>query len=602
MSQSAALINLVRLNPVSDTEPNDYKTGRIFKEHDEVKLVDPDGTPCAWPRPISFVSKDPVYNYITGDTGRNARQLTRRITLDIDFFDAELHQRLEEWMHHRAKVLIAPGFGRETALAYRPVRIIADETEAGDDARDITGNELVKIEQPEDPYIWDEATGAFLPSAANTVPALNPLKTKYGAAYRHPGPQANRMYPTSPEGAEQGLGSGDGSGWTKAGTDSTQLLFTFATWADPFPDTTGFLRVAYSASASTSRFIEVEDIWTSGHADESFLFTGSGTAVAIVWLRGQMPDGAKLVFGSGAFVSEVDLAGMNFKRWTPIKVAKKLLNWATDQATMRLELSSTVALGGTIEIGPVQVTYESGASAPASFYWNHQNAKESANAYAVKTQGSFHGPHVGTLFMSFFVPEDVDEVTAMGSQDIGLLAGGAEFIRITVGEASTNIIILTTGGIYSSILTGGLVAGEINTLAWTYGAGDQAMYHNGELIDTWDGSTFKTSPPFQLGDSAAAFGVDATGNTCSPVKLLSARVDAGAWSASDVKNNHLALVDPIAVAVARACRGRVFRIVSIPGTVRSGYGTSQITGQLVLEQVEYLHHLADPLNEEGSTP
>ena len=71
-------------------------------------------------------------------------------------------------------------------------------------------------------------------------------------------------------------------------------------------------------------------------------------------------------------------------------------------------------------------------------------------------------------------------------------------------------------------------------------------------------------------------------------------------TADEVRHLHYALTDPIALGLAIECRGRTFRIVKTPKSMRSGSDGSQILGQLGLEQTAYDQFLADPFAKEAS--
>lgn len=611
MSDNAALLSLVRLNPLSATLEHEYTAGELFSRHDEIRLVDPSGVPCAIPAEPRYEDRDFRYGYITADRGWSVRQLGRTIILNVDYIDASIHQRLEEWMQQRARVLLNPGFGRHTMLAYRPTRMIYDDFENGDPARDLTGNHLVRCQQPETPLCWDEATGAFLKAAAAPAPAVF-HRTPGGAAWAAPKPRANRMYPPQPQSATWGVGAGT-AGWQRWGVDAaTDLTATHHTDAG-HPDFTSYIRVAYAERVCTNtRALGVQSVWTLGDPDFVYQFLTSSAAAACIWLRGRAPDACTFSFGPVAGpLQTIDIGGMNMPQWTPFFVALHNTNWSAQQPTMKLSFDSVTGQSGSLDVGAVQVTHDSSAYAPMGPWWNPAGAAPATVPFALETASAFSGP-VGcaTVHFAFYVPSWYYSSIAAPC-DSGLIGDDGTRFGLTLrkGASGTSYIrLMTRAGatLYdwnSSSVASLLNAGAINTVTVTFAPEGAVVYVNGALFAHQPAAaTYRLAPPGFDGSTRIRLGTDYYGNGCWPLKLLHARLDSDTWSADDVMNAHLANVDPIALAVERASRGRVYRITGIPGTMRGGYGPSHVVGQIVLEQVDYLHHYADPFNEEGSTP
>jgi hypothetical protein len=82
--------------------------------------------------------------------------------------------------------------------------------------------------------------------------------------------------------------------------------------------------------------------------------------------------------------------------------------------------------------------------------------------------------------------------------------------------------------------------------------------------------------------------------------MLTLRIDEGAMTAVQVDQVHAALTDPIALALAMACRGRTFRITRTPNALRASTGGSQILGTIDLEQTDYDHFTAEHFAREVS--
>jgi hypothetical protein len=135
-------------------------------------------------------------------------------------------------------------------------------------------------------------------------------------------------------------------------------------------------------------------------------------------------------------------------------------------------------------------------------------------------------------------------------------------------------------------------------VAVTWDGAGQKIYANGVLIVT--GATAATTIPIGGSSSVLSVGRDTLGYNCSPLAMLSMRIDEGAMTATEIGQLHTALTDPIALALAKTCSGRAFRITKTPQMLRSSYGGSQILGTVELEQVGYDVNTAEPMSVEAS--
>jgi hypothetical protein len=138
------------------------------------------------------------------------------------------------------------------------------------------------------------------------------------------------------------------------------------------------------------------------------------------------------------------------------------------------------------------------------------------------------------------------------------------------------------------------VPGQINTVAFVWNGDRNDIYTNGEYAGSLDMSTSDVN----FGANSSALKIGDSGYQVFPIVILSTRIDEGAWTATEVMNNHISLTDPVALQFAMNQRGRVYQITAIPQTLRSSSGGSHVLGQLKLEQVDFQHWLADPLNVE----
>ena len=605
---SGAILSLVRLNLANETAPlHDYTAGEIFERHEEIKLVDPDGCGCAIPLPSQLESADYRYSLITAGIDIQARAIRRKVAINVDYLDNQDSRRLEHRMHQRAKVMLSPNFGRSTAFSYRPVRMVSGSFgQYGNvlgSAVDLTENESIWYNAPEFPLVWDFLKGRFAIKGYtfdtlvySDVPMIH---TEGGAAIGTPTSCRNLMVPAYPESATEGPGSGN-AGWYRQGTDLAQITLSHNSGGFGHPDCPDTLQVDYTNAVSSSRNLMVNTAWDTSHADyQGIQMTGAGLINVCVWIRGQVPDGATLTFlgptGSATqSLDEKDLSG-----WTPIILAHYEADWSLSVPVLLLSLASTDGVAGSFEIGPTMVAQYPGKRFPGGAYWAPSQTLTGRGE--MTTYNNFTFPGQGSATVSFVVPpyhgEDYAEQPLyglLGNSSWGLYCGanssGVDYVNVNGGGSSTFYVTGTEAS---------LLAGKINTVTFSWGPSRQSVFLNGIKLGDVDRSAqkiiFGAATPLHVG-------FDRIGSGIYPALLLSARIDEGYFSDTDAMNLHLSLTDPIALQFASIARGRVFRITGIPQTLRASEGGSQVIGTIELEQVENQNWVADPLNEEGSTP
>jgi len=595
LSNGCALINLVRLNTSDETNDTDYTAGELFVRHDEIKLEDPNGIPCAIPRPTQKTNLDYRFDYITGSIGSQGRIMRRKLSINIDYITNEKCRLLERWQDERAYVLVAPNMGRNTEFSFRPVRMAGTDYLDGGTAYDLTGNHAIQFTQSANTVLmWDESLRMFQKKSASDV--LPIFHTQGGGGVGAPRSVRNLMDPPYPTGDASGTGVAT-SGWVKGGTDLAQLTFTSNTGGFGHPDCPDTITVNYTNDVSVSRLIEIKGLFDplDGVNYGGIEPTGSGDMVICPWVRGQFPDGAELFLIGPTGITSQDISGMRFDGWTPLPISRHEADWSLAVPNYFINLPSTLGVAGSFEIGPTMVTQFTDTGYNAGPYWT--DIKTPAGTNYINTVSGFQFPAQGTAMCSFVLPEDWGNDYTSGmihgllgstslSMRVGKLDAGDHYIQIVGGDNQT--LLLPSSNL--------LLAGKINTAAFTWNGTEQAAYVNGVLVNNISMATKKID--FGASSTALRIGYDKDSRTMYPGILLSARIDEGAMTASDVANIHLALTDPVALQFAMIQRGRVYQITGIPQTVRVAQGGSQVLGQLTLEQVDYQHWLADPLNTE----
>jgi hypothetical protein len=603
MSVQSAIINLVRKSFLATSTANDYTTGSpLLTRHDEIAFVDPHGDPCAIPTEPGIDNIDYEYAYVTGARGHSLRGSLVKIGLNIDYIDNTLKRKLDQWRQERAHVWVSPNMGKNTLFSWRPADVSgANYTVGGSQARDLTGNYALTSVFGAFLRYWDTARGIFLPkSSSNRAPLVH---TPGGAGLVASPSTMNRMRPTYPVSATMS-NAATASGWIIGGADAADVSVALATNGFGQTDCPHSLRVSIAAHASGDRYLYAADQFNpaAGANYAGYPFVNTTSATATVWLRGQLPDQFAFQFGAltGADMTLRTIGGARLDGWTPFSVSYPPVAWATNPPTLWIICHSATGLACSFEIGPVMVQ-QSGM--PAANVWSAQitGGTASGNSH-VSTSAAVTLPGQGTIMASFHVPEDmnaawrgVEYCSIFGNTNLFLRARVSrttEYFRFT--SISPSVSVNT-----ASIAVGGyLIPGKICTVAVTWDGSSQKIYANGELVLT--AITAATTIPLGGSSSVLSVGRDSPGYNCSPLAMLTMRIDEGAMTATEIGQLHTALTDPIALALAKTCSGRAFRITKTPQMLRSSYGGSQILGTVELEQVGYDANTAEPMSVEAS--
>lgn len=602
-----ALINLVRQSMADDSVSHDYTGGELFQRHEEIKLVDPDGDPCAVPLAPQEDDIDFPYNYVTGARGHSLRGSLVGQDLSIDYIDDATWQRLKQWQRERALVLLNPNMGRNTLLSWRAVDMKGTTYDGGPSATDLTGNYALTAIYGQHLRYWDESRRMFLPKTTGNKAQI--VATRGGGGLVSYPSVLNRMVPTYPKSATLSSAS-TASGWTAGGAGAADISAAHVTGGFGQADCPDSLRVTVAGNVSTDRYLYVVDQFNSAHANYAgYAFANSLSAQATVWLRGQLPQGATLMLGtnisSGTDHTERSLSGLRLDGWTPISVHHYSTAWASAPAFVVLRCNSADGMACEFEIGPTMVVQQAGYSGMgAAPVWTPQVTGGTVSGTSrVATSAAVRLPGQGSLICSFWAPADLADTWRAGVSSMELCGntdlrfryqidvGGADRISI-VGVSPANTVLYTVGtrGAFG-------LAGKVNTMAVTWGSSGVKLYVNGVLV-----ATDTTALPAISGSNSVwqIGGNSASGGCCSPLAMLTCRIDEGVMTDTEIAQLHTALTDPVALAMAITSRGRTFRIRRLPQTMRSAATGSQILGVIGLDQVAYNPFLADPYSKEAS--
>lgn len=601
-----ALISLVRKSFVSASQAHDYTTpGELGARHDEIKLVDPDGDPCAVPMAPRVDDIDFQYSYITGARGHSTRGSVVSVDLSIDYIDDATWRKLKQWERERALVWLAQNLGRNTVFSWRAVDMKAGFYDGGPAAKDLTGNYSLTATYGQYLRYWDSERRMFLPKTTSNKAQI--VATRGGGGLVSYPSVVNRMVPTYPKSATLSSAS-TASGWTVGGGDAADVTASHVSGGFGQADCPDSLRVSVAAHASIDRYLIITDQFNSGHGNYAgYTFANSLSAMACIWIKGRLPAGANLQFGvvGGSDYTARSVGGLRFDGWTPVMISHYSNAWASGAAFFALQLHDSDGMACEFEIGPIMVTQVSGYSGmPAAPVWTPQITGGTASGTSrVATGSSLRLPGQGTLICSFWAPADLADTWRAGSSIMELCGntdlrlryqidvGGNDRISI-VGVSPANTVSYTVAS------RGGLgLAGRLNTVAVTWGPAGVKMYVNGELV-----ATDTTALPAMSGSNSVwqVGGNSTSGYGCSPLAMLTCRIDEGAMTDTEVAQIHTALTDPVAVALALTASGRTFRIRRTPQTMRSSATGSQVLGVLALEQVDYDPFTADPYSKEAN--
>jgi|GEM_PF-6461813 len=565
------VFSLIREDPMSVTETLDYTDGAggvppTARYHDEIRLLSPNGEPCAIPVSQDNEDLDERHRYINGDIGHVARRMKHRILLNIDYIDGKLRRKLTRWMHDRARVLFTPGFGDNTEMAWRmPAKAYGSITPK----RDLTDRwTWIPASDAARSNTWDELLGhGFMQHDRSG--SLRYIKTPGGT-----GPVIERIYenifdPASPTGATVGT-----CGWTASGAS---LSLSFKSHGFGYnPSCEGSVRVQGSASSDYRALHRALDADIPGSAPYV------GNISVTVWLRGNIGTGGFIQLGSSGGTKQVDLSGYDLSEWTPCRVQY----YASHASNILLSVFCGGADSSTdicdFEVGPTVVTYNSGLTTQAWNNWQTHGAARTVDTIYIT---NFTYPRNGSLLVSFWIPEDFDPEgdfhwiywVYQGANAGALISG------FNSGDSGTAAVWYWNVNPYVSTPDAGFIPGAVNTLGVTWTADTKKLYVNGALVDT-DTSDSMQAILSQTG-TLNLFGLNNYGTW--PLIPLAARLDNEVFDDDLMMDLHGSMANPGALEVTVPARGRIYRIRSVPSTPRSANGTTHWLGQLELEQVDY---------------
>lgn len=577
-----ALLNLVRCSTLADTEGLDVESGSTtYTQHDEVKLVQPDGSPAALPSAPSWISSDIRYEYTSGAIGQAARRRRLQIPIAVDYIGNDIHNKLQRWMHDRALLWFNPGFGRFTDFAYRPlIGAASDFADGTTTLTDLTGRwDIATQNNSLSNYVWDSDLRVMREWSLSNSRRV--ISTPFGATEVYEGAKTNRFTPGYPGGATEGNDASD-SGWTKNGADSADITFSLVADAFGHDDMPDALRVQASFGVNKTRGVIAQSLWNSGDANyQGYAFTGTGTMTVSVWVKGRVGAGARLQIAGAGGTDTVALDELDLSEWTKVSLALAS-DWSVQIPYVWFDLG-TDASGAESDflIGPCTVLNNSSTQNHEP-EWTPASTAVSASHDQV---ADYVWPRSGSVACSFYWPAGADFSKAymMGaSSAVGLLWVEPATIRFYAHQA------LYLSGTISP------VEGAINTFCATWAAGTLTLYFNGQQI------AIRNNQQYDLSDSTAALmlGNGGSGWGAWPLQPLSWRIDRDVWTASEVAYIDASLRDPVANALSVMARGRKFRIAQIPSTPRLQAGGTAWIGQLVLEEHEYDGNFADITSRE----
>lgn len=582
---SGARLNLVRCDDLIASESLGVSsTNEIDYRHDEVELLDGNGEPCAMVALSDWVNSDVSYRYTNGGVGISPRRARHRIGMVVDSLDNAARARLERWQRDRALVWYCPGMGRHTSFAYRPVA--GNGTTFADGSTtltDLTGKwALSSAATDEQCSVWDpEARVMREFSGAN---ARRVVPSPFGAIQAFEDSGENRHSPgypiTATEGHDDNVISGD-SGWMKSGLTGD---ITFAMSFVVFPISGVFskaLRVTTTHAATRTRSIRAGAQWDSGDPEyQGYSWTGACQATMSIWLRGRFSEGATLSFyQSGGSTDSVVLSDLDLDDWTKISLSVYSADWSTGLPDIAINLGTGATAGSAdFEIGPMTVLHQASAFMQESPEWTEWD--EAFVASHVST-ADYSFPYAGSAIVAFYAQPGATYGrhsllgTATGQGRLYIHEGSLRWYRTSSSYLSASVTV---------------VEGAVNTVAAVWdSAGDYRLYFNGSLVDTATDAereiTVTTSDTLYVGYGS--------GYAAWPFGIISARVDARAYTSAEIAEIDAALRDPVSALLSAQARGRKYRIVSIPSTPRNQEGGTAWTGELLLEEAEYDSNLAD---------
>lgn len=571
MTERPALINLVRTSSIATTEGLDVEAAATIYSHpDEIELVTPGGDPCAIPDD-AWIDSDYEHEYVNGGLGFTSRRRRHRIAMAIDYIGSETQAKLQRWMHDRATVYVAPGYGRYTDLAYRPIA-------GAGNVSDLTGRYTLATAGPASAYWWDPWYKAMRGAYTGTNPRVV-VWTPYGNGQVGVRALENRYVPGTPASATEGFA---GAGWRKAGTHSADITLTLVTGGFGHDDAPHSLRVVTTNGTSRTRSLLAQTLWDSGSGDyQGYTFSGAGRATAVVKVKGRPAAGTTLTFGVSTDVQTVTLSEYDLSDWTPVYLSVYSANWAAAIPYLKIDMASGASADrDDFEVGAIAVYHASGAYMPERPEWL---PSETATGAAYQSLASYRTPASGSMVCAFYCPPGYSGPSS--NVAVGLIGGST---KLWIGNGP--VAYWESGAtpqVYGDIT---LDEGAVNVLSATWGNGTRSLYFNGDLI-----ASAAASAQDMATESTATLYIGSNGTDmgCHPLLLLSARIDRRVFTDNQMADLCKGLLDPVANAIAVRARGRSYVIRQIPSTPRnSAVGTHWI-GRLELEETAWASGSAD---------
>ncbi len=591
-----ARINLVLLSPISETEsdvrPSPYVAAdSVYSDHDEIEFVAPNGEQAAVVMSTGYADTSIVYEYTDGSLGSSKRRTRHRINLAVDYITDAIRSKLERWMRRKDLVAYCPGYGRHTTLAHRPIPGIGSNMLDGTTPyTDLTGRWPMATTGKNAP-VWDaDLRVVRAPDGLGTTNKRRLIPTRAGTSQVFERVQTSRFQPLTPlsdvEGNDMSSPMVGDSGWTKWGTHSADIDFTFV--AGGFGAMNAYNSLIVSADNATSRVrgVIASSLWDSEDENyQGYEFTGSYRATLSIWLRGRVGAGATVSFIHGANVSTVDLDELDLSQWTKVSLSLLPYNndWEQDIPAVLINLSSGSTAGGAprLEIGPTRVLHNTTAASQLQ-----PELGDLADLPRDSVTG-FTFPAAGSMYASFLWPSAAD--LSDGSANLVITSAGGNVGRIYVTETSVAFVPKSGATLSGSITP---TKNAIHTICVVWGGtdGKTKLYYDGEL----------------LAESAAGADIeiaDATttvyfGQHAWPLLPLTWRIDRELFTAQKVAEIDTTLRDTTCNDLSVHARGRGYIITEIPSTPRNQHGGTVWYGGLTLEEYVYDHNRADLISED----
>lgn len=594
------IFSLVREDSLRYSEAASLRYGAavpgVDTAYDEIRLVAPNGEPCAMPRP-GHQNRDVESELASGGRTGSPRVIETAIDLGIDYIDNTTRRRLERWMYDRARVLFTPGYGAKTELAWRPV----DRASAA--IYDLTGRWQVQaVHDPASAYVWDQVSAPSGLMRLFSTSYAKLVRTPFGAGQVFGTCHQNRFGTgTTPPGSYP-VGTSDAdSGWGTWGAWAADVTRAFVSAGFGCTDCPGALRV-YSATRRTGDGTNDRVLGREIPAAAA----GAASVWCGVFLKGRGGSGIALRLGhsNGLYVTK-SLVGVDLSEWTLCWISAYHASWPGVSANQTLKIDVTPAVGVTDDfdllVGPSVCVIQADVyeMAPAHPNWLPYT-RTTGDEIRVN---SFLPPRSGSALFSFYVPPYWTYAAATPWVTQLMQVAGSNAGRFFVHGGSSrypNARLLYYWGpgagdyMYANILsTTALVPGRVATFGVTWDGSGAVLYCNGVAVATKTGSP----QPITTAANTSFWGMAGTYGAGGLIPL-SMRIDNEVFTAGMMADLHRLACDAGASDLAVSARGRVYQIDSIPSASRNTAGGTLWLGTLGLRQVDYIPALADVTSKE----